>query len=479
MEQELKQYDEVSRENEPNEDKHTTNIIVFLNGTKYIMYDAEFRTEISRATNYLLQKYTSGPIHDLLQTLNAKIRAIQQDVTDHIPKNIKKIGKGGYGCVIQPALPNRSENAWLQHNNNVSKLYFDKNYGEKAIRNADSLYSDLKNNGHKMFKQMTYKGSNFPANVQSNCELSPNKEVLSLRAPYLGIPINQMIRYYRKFQNISFGTILEQMLKLFSQLNTIQEKGYVHGDIREGNVMANPDNGVMTLIDFDWYMPKDKFFKDYFNNLGFYSNPPESLISENIQKFIRNAHIPLKADESPSELQDYVQGSNSFTFRIRLNNDVSRHSVHKANVENIKQFANITHIGQYYDAMFPTFDSYGLGFTLLEFCSFVYPPRQPLTYLTDKGKKYSDEEIAIIETTIQKLYNDILLPMIDLTMQTRISAREAYLRMSHVCEDFKTEMRATVSNNLERMARRTEMLESYKPQGKAVKTTKTRKHRKN
>lgn len=480
MEQEFKRYEELLGENEPNSVKKYTKVIEFLNGTKYALYDAEFHNKVYYTIYGLIQIHKSGRLYELLNELERKMATIRDELRDQIPRNLKKLGKGGYGCVVQPALPDRIAGNWLPHENNVSKLYFSKKFAEKALKNASSIYNDLKNDGHKMFKQMSFMGASFPQDVQSNCEILPNKEVLALRAPNLGISIDTIGLNYKDFRKIPVGTILEQILKLFSQLIKIQEKRYVHGDIREGNVMANPKTGRLTLIDFDWYMPKVQFFKDYSHALGFYSNPPESLLIDNIKQFLQG--WPLQANIQRTKLDGYVNGQNKFLFRTYFKNELSQKSVHDANLENIQQFQQITNIEQYHDALYPSFDSYGLGFTLLEFCYFVYTPGISLgEVLSDNGRKYSDEEIALIETTIHKLFNDILLPMIDLNMLKRLTAKEAFLRMSRLYEDFKAENRSLVSNNLERLSKRYEILEDYKPKG-LVKGTiggkrKTRKHK--
>ena len=104
----------------------------------------------------------------------------------------------------------------------------------------------------------------------------------------------------------------------------------------------------------------------------------------------------------------------------------------------------------------------------MELCAFVYPPGAPLgNRLTLHGQKYSAEEVAIVESTVGKLYSDVLLPMIELKMSSRINANEAFVRMSRLYEEFRVEMRSLVSNNLEMSARRAAMLDSLRPRGLA------------
>jgi len=463
MDQEQKRYYEIRREDEPNEAKHLFNILNFLIGTNYILYDYNFLQDVEKTIEILLPHYPSGDVHSLLQLLKKKLVAIDEDIKASIPKNIKKLGKGGYGCVVQPALPNRKNDTWVPHEKDVSKLYFSKTTATKAFRDSASLYNDLKNDGHKMFVQRLYKGSDFPPFIQQNCEISPNMELMSLRAPNLGISINNISDHYLEFRKFPFGRILEQIVKLFSQLNVIQEKGYIHGDIRDANVMANPKTGQLTLIDFDWYMPKDKFFRDYFQSLGFLSNPPESLLNYDVVRFLKNGIQSVNLD--PKKLYNYVKGGNISGFRGRLNKLLTAQDVIAANKENIKRFASFKYIEEYCDAMFPYFDSYGLGLALLEFCSYVYPYRAPLKdRLTDGGRVYTSDEMDIIEKTIEKLYV-ILFRLIRLDIANRLSAKTSFLLVTRLYEEYNEDLRSLTSNNLEMSARRHEVLDAFKPKG--------------
>jgi hypothetical protein len=93
-----------------------------------------------------------------------------------------------------------------------------------------------------------------------------------------------------------------------------------------------------------------------------------------------------------------VKGGNISGFRGRLNKLLTAQDVIAANKENMKRFASFKYIEEYCDAMFPYFDSYGLGLALLEFCSYVYPYRAPLKdRLTDGGRVYTSDEMDILK----------------------------------------------------------------------------------
>lgn len=440
----------------------------YLLTTQEILYDAAFRASALHNLQQVINNPHYAQIKPLLESMIAKIHQVQQDITNHVSKNTEMLGKGSFGCVVKPALPNRIDGKWEMHTNNVSKLYFRKENARKGIQNAETMYEYLKNDGHKMMKQkLTYKGSNMPSNTRRKCEIGSNAVLTSTRMPNLGISVSDALRRYKEFRKIPVRIIFGQFVKLFQQLTMIMDKGYVHGDIRETNVMVNPKTGTFTLIDFDWYMPKQAFFEKYKLNLGFYSNPPESLLYAALDKFTKGKPLEYKMD--PQTLYTYVTSSNI----TRIQQKLSGPSIHAANFQNLQQFSAIRSIQEYFETMSQTFDSYGLGITLLAFCDHVYPYGLPMRErFAEQGQDYTEEEAAQIEAYLLTLYKTILYPLTDLDMRKRLQAKEAFARMKQLQEDFEVVARGFVSNNLERFAKRTEIIENYKPKG-----PKTRKRR--
>jgi serine/threonine protein kinase len=101
--------------------------------------------------------------------------------------------------------------------------------------------------------------------------------------PSLGIDVTHLDRFdadTRRFRDylkrVPIITILEQIVKLFEQLNRLISNNHIHGDIRDTNVMLSKE-GKITIIDFDLLEPLNDFLDNYGFNMGFYSNPPETL----------------------------------------------------------------------------------------------------------------------------------------------------------------------------------------------------------
>jgi hypothetical protein len=119
-----------------------------------------------------------------------------------------------------------------------------------------------------------------------------------------------------------------------------------------------------------------------------------------------------------------------------------------------------------------SFDSFGLGFTLLEFIANIYGrimfyPYSPQTRntavehfrdvrLTDGDKKYSTEEAKQIYMSLGKYINYVLLPMANDFPSKRITINEAAKRSQELIDGFR-EMVPNASKELSRM----ELLSKY------------------
>ena len=99
-----------------------------------------------------------------------------------------------------------------------------------------------------------------------------------LRLPNLGYSFFDILRrpdLIEKASNISYKIICQQMLDCMNVVKAIGIDAKVHGDIREMNVMLQPDTGVMTIIDFDFFSLFSDFLGKY--HQFFYPHPPECL----------------------------------------------------------------------------------------------------------------------------------------------------------------------------------------------------------
>ncbi len=107
----------------------------------------------------------------------------------------------------------------------------------------------------------------------------PNPHVV--RLPNLGysffdVATNPYIREH--CSTINYRIICSHMVNCMMIIQAIKNRGFVHGDLSQSNIMLNPNDGSMTIIDFDWFGK----FQAYGNvNSGFpyymYHLPPECI----------------------------------------------------------------------------------------------------------------------------------------------------------------------------------------------------------
>lgn len=433
----------------------------FLLDTGYKLDDTSFRykllqkiPEYSNLSSFSIFKEESYKLCEKLSSLlelPLKLKGCRGVITKpKLSKDTKFIAAGTEGCVLKPALPNlNNDNNWKEYPNSVTKLYTKPFYIEKAIKDSETIYDLLKNSTHQVhqYKYKGYTGKNIPPAIQAKCGIDSATSIYPLRMPDLGTDIQHIQNHYREYRNIPVSVFLNQLLKVFKQVQTLQEKGYIHGDIRETNIMANPKTGVLTLIDFGWLYPKEEFFKHYGDGLGFYNNPPESLL-------FRDLHILLKARNPETTIfqifaskryikfMDYVRNQNRLMFRqLNLTEPLNINSLTKTSMDNIIYLVSKlqnkgmpitieTMENAFLDIEAHFFDSFGLGFSMLEFFYYVYfvafsDPftRESIqifkTKYTNDGKAYSNEESKLAVEILNRIVNYVLMPMISLKIQER------------------------------------------------------------
>ncbi len=387
-----------------------------------------------------------------------------------IPPNLSYVAKGSYGCVIKPALPNRANNSesWTQYPNNVTKLFFNKNNLKKAYTNSQTVYNLLgRNNGHKTHRYThKYRSTNIPNNVRTRCKkFGRNVKLYPLRMKNLGNDFWALDKEdkYKKYRTIYVGTILDQILKVMKQIQILVRRGLIHGDVRETNLMIHPETGIITLIDFDLLYPADTYFDEA--SLGFYCHPPETFVYEDFKDFLNASdaeiNTMLELHDIDSQLEKYVKHHSVFQFAK------SKYLNRKAGKSELKSILK-TAIFYFTTRMdpddpeselqkelrtilLPSYDGYGLAFTLLEFLTFVYPTATNRVQedifnevmksrISNQGTSYTDDQITQIRTSLHRLVFEVLEPMAELRIQRRMDIHTAVERMEAIVKEFHARM---------------------------------------
>lgn len=390
--------------------------------------------------------------------------------SDTSEDDVSFVAKGAYGCVVKPALPNRAERdrRWTHYPKNVTKLFFTRKNMKKAYNDSKHMYELLGHNkGHKTYKyKHSYNATNIPRHTFEKCKkLKPDAPLYPLRMRNLGYDIWSIPRHYKEFRKIHVGIILDQIVKVMKQIKKLVGRRLIHGDVRETNIMVNPKSGDITLIDFDLLNPVETFFEKA--HLGFYCHPPESLLYNDIKPLLestkagRTVNAIFETRDLSERIDKYVEHHSEFEFAKpeALNRSVSRAEF----LIDLKQ--SLHFYATYIDAslskhflqtamretMLPSFDGYGLAFSLLEFLSHVYPPvtrriqkdtyDESLTSRISNGHRpYSSKQIRTIRITLHKLVFEVLEPMVSLRIQDRMMITDALEATRALVKEFHASM---------------------------------------
>jgi serine/threonine protein kinase len=294
----------------------------------------------------------------------------------------------------------------------------------------------MKNRGQRMntYKH-NYKPKNLPKTIQNKCNMFNEEPMWVSRMPHLGISIADIHENKELLRRIPFQIIVQQIFKLLQQVKALKDAEYIHGDIRQTNVMIHPHSGTMTIIDFDWLLPKTEFLHSY--PLGFYSNPPESLIrqelddnSRNTDRFFMNlVGDPDRRDLARKYIKYYLQLLVSDNFEIKTIHDLKPFLLDTMKVYQEKLMSKSRESVD--DLLFETFDSYGLGFTLFELLDVVYPGRSETelndslsSRISNRGRPYSPTKLKQIASIVHNL-KMMCIGLAQLSFRNRFTIEEA------------------------------------------------------
>ena len=369
--------------------------------------------------------------------------------TSKPPIQSKFVKKGSYGCVMRPALPNR-DNAgnWHEYPGNITKLYTDALNADKAVSDSGKIQSLMgENAGLKVHTyKHRYQVKNLPENIKHSCGIigSPYNYVSGVRQANLGIDVQDIIKpengaIRRQIRELPVSKFIEQVQKVFHQVQNLVKKNYIHGDIRESNFMVNPVTGDLTIIDFDWLYPVDYFFSTY--PVGsFYSNPPETLLFRNYERFPAststrdNEFIKKLELNTPSKINTYISPyiilfpTINIDFIVKKLQDAKRYLA-------LKGINTKSKFKQYLERQF---DIWGLAYALTLLLKNVWPE---VYSNTPAPTPSSDVPYAIYE--IKKVLSKILTFDID----KRIQIDEAVSEIDKIAEMDRRMYAAVAASN--------------------------------
>lgn len=337
--------------------------------------------------------------------------------------------------MVRPALSNTVDGVDTEFPGNVTKIFIKKPSYDKIV----DLYPVVKNlfgnnEGHRMStytRKRTKK--NLPPSIREHIPGRNDDPIYPIRLPYLGVDFSKIERVDKQLQRIPVLTLLNQVVKLLGQVYNAGEKGYIHGDIREKNVMVDPSTGVMTIIDFDWLKKGRDFLDTYPFINGFYSNPPECLILENFKKFHSNI-----SDHDYSKISVYGQyffRAFPYIYTFYETDWEVMLALRKVLEKNVPDLGN----RYIHDTATPyMFDAFGLANTLLNLFYYVYPTsinpmfnvptmKALLSHrITKYGTAYTEEELDACLIAIRAMVAQVLLPLAEFDYQKRIPIGDAF-----------------------------------------------------
>ena len=295
--------------------------------------------------------------------------------------NPKRVGEGTYGCVHNPPLKCRDQ-LYNPDPTKVSKILSRKNANSelkefKLIQNADK-----KEDFH-----LGKPGSCFPDNTEINakaidqCKGFRGKYINRYKLLLLKNGGQDLSKIEDKFKKLTVNTVnrrkLEHfwldMARLLYGSKVLIDKGIVHHDLKQQNIVYNENTGRVNFIDFGLMMRKTEMFKKA-NGSRYpfgehWSFPPDILFYNYVDykrltsregrdrhTLMQNAFKRYKEPLQIIEQNLMDKDETEIDFSIRIVRDYyNTYSKLKHSDDDYKIFINKS---------FETFDNYAIGFSL-------------------------------------------------------------------------------------------------------------------
>jgi hypothetical protein len=305
----------------------------------------------------------------------------------------KVIGKGSYGAIVSPALPNVDEHGHLTYfgPDMISKVMLRKEDYDKMMEDEAFIQKHVPSltTGATPYRRVfhEYNISGIPG-MHSFIQSKPSRNgVYVARMPNLGLDLKNMVRIPGKIDalraSVTPAAMFKQILKLMHIVKGIRDVGLIHADVRETNVMCSA-TGDMTIIDFDWLMTPKDIQKNY--PVYFYCHPPESI-------FLLDKTIPIDnyIASNPSEAS-LLSKCERLAERYMIDNDAdyfwntivsdwhtTRYAFAKEIAENMLAMYQAAlrdgvapTLARYRKIYYNTVDSYGLAVALRNFMIYFF-----------------------------------------------------------------------------------------------------------
>ncbi len=170
------------------------------------------------------------------------------------PWQPKIIGQGISGIVVSPAPYNIDKKGRpINYSNKIAKIMHDKNEFNNSVKYSIELKNKLPTLKQEFIPyQRQFKLNNLPLNDKNEI-LRGNIPYYVARMDYLGESIKDIIQFddiKQKLNKIPVEIIIKQIIKVYKLLKEFRDAGFFHNDLNEGNILINPNNGEINIIDF-------------------------------------------------------------------------------------------------------------------------------------------------------------------------------------------------------------------------------------
>lgn len=345
------------------------------------------------------------------------------------------VAHGSYGCVVNPAYPNINDTGKIvEFPNQISKIFKSKRNYDKSMSTAQKVYEFTNAPEHKQYAyRRTFKIRNISPPLRMACGLNEKHEdenIYVMRQKNLGISIHQL--KYRpdiinELRRVPLRTILASIIKTANHIQKWRMEGYIHGDIRETNVVIDL-HGNISIIDIDLFETAPRFMYTYKHS--YYSNPPETIAIDDLD--IRKNYYLAGIKLHPIDKDGYAKNYNKH-WRFGVNDKISNDDIFKIVTNNVNNtlkreainigFKNNKEYRAYiYGRLAMEYDTWGYAQSIRELLFVLYGDIARIPFTDDSDIPRLDMIMSLVPTLTD--YNKAIV-FINVLYQLRRAFRNA------------------------------------------------------
>ena len=319
----------------------------------------------------------------------------------------KYIANGTYGCVLKPPIPCKDK---IEIENSITKIFDNKNEKNDEVYTNKKIIKKIDPTNYftvELKVECDIDLNKYPKVETNKCKNfleKSNKKYMQIIYEDGGISLDSYMR-----DNSKPPIKLKYFERLFKGLVELEKNNGSHLDIKPDNIVFNPINNKLCIIDFGLYnKTKDVYSSKlhYLHGHPYYFYPPEFSIYYH-RKYVLDNYVTIMNQDRTKKFCN-IFNIYLYLYKTNFNDNINKFYNKISTFEDYNnRYSTNGELRKYLDKYANKVDIYMLGITLLIYFSYKTPD-------------YNSNPILC------KQIGDLLCNMLNLNIEERYTPQQAY-----------------------------------------------------